>query len=165
MPRLSHAHRNTQAYVPYLDGGRERDAKFPEKRCPSCKCQLASIRSRIYTRLVMPSGPRALRAVQIDQFIEHGFVRVDDAFPRAFADAARAILWADTGCAADVSGALSLRGRSRRCRMARRHELRVRGPRLLRVARERDVARARAAHALLTAAGTRASWLSRRSSQ
>src|SRR4051794_4369816 len=49
----------------------------------------------------MPRGPRALHPVQIDQFIDRGFLRIDDAFPRELAQAARAILWADTGCAAD----------------------------------------------------------------
>ena len=32
------------------------------------------------------------------EFIEHGFVRLTHAFPREIADAARAILWRDTGC-------------------------------------------------------------------
>ena len=32
------------------------------------------------------------------EFIEHGFVRLMHAFPREIADAARAILWRDTGC-------------------------------------------------------------------
>ncbi|WP_127142609.1 phytanoyl-CoA dioxygenase family protein [Pelagibacterium montanilacus] len=35
---------------------------------------------------------------QIQSFITDGFVRIDDAFPRALADAGRAILWAETGC-------------------------------------------------------------------
>jgi hypothetical protein len=34
----------------------------------------------------------------IDRFVEDGFVRIDRAFPRDVADAARAILWRDTGC-------------------------------------------------------------------
>ncbi|WP_343520179.1 phytanoyl-CoA dioxygenase family protein [Sphingomonas sp.] len=41
---------------------------------------------------------RALSAAQIDAFIADGFVRIDDAFPAAIAEAARAILWRDTGC-------------------------------------------------------------------
>ncbi|GGC49839.1 phytanoyl-CoA dioxygenase family protein [Chelatococcus reniformis] len=47
------------------------------------------------------TGTRALTAAQIDQFIEDGFVRIDEAFPRALADAAREILWRDTGCDPD----------------------------------------------------------------
>lgn len=39
----------------------------------------------------------ALSAAQIAQFIADGFVRIDNAFPSALADAARAILWTDTG--------------------------------------------------------------------
>ncbi len=35
---------------------------------------------------------------QINQFIEKGFVRIDNAFPKALAQAAVAILWKDTGC-------------------------------------------------------------------
>lgn len=40
----------------------------------------------------------ALSAAQIDDFVHQGFVRIDHAFPRAVADAGRAILWRDTGC-------------------------------------------------------------------
>jgi hypothetical protein len=40
----------------------------------------------------------ALSDVQVQQFIRDGFVRIDRAFPRALADAGRAILWRDTGC-------------------------------------------------------------------
>jgi len=36
--------------------------------------------------------------VDTTEFIEHGFVRLMHAFPREIADAARAILWRDTGC-------------------------------------------------------------------
>ncbi|MCV9939238.1 phytanoyl-CoA dioxygenase family protein [Boseaceae bacterium BT-24-1] len=43
-------------------------------------------------------GARVLDDAQITHFVEHGFVRVDDAFPRALADEARAILWRDLGC-------------------------------------------------------------------
>jgi hypothetical protein len=46
-----------------------------------------------------------LDSAQIEQFIEEGFVRLDDAFPRAVADAARAILWRDTGLRPDAPAA------------------------------------------------------------
>ena len=50
----------------------------------------------------MPSNtdaqPRALSDAQIDQFVQDGFVRLDNAFPRQLADEGRAILWRDTGC-------------------------------------------------------------------
>src|SRR5262245_17545779 len=48
--------------------------------------------------------PRALSDAQIDQFVQDGFVRLDDAFPRRLADEARAILWRDTGCDPDDRG-------------------------------------------------------------
>jgi hypothetical protein len=35
---------------------------------------------------------------QIQQFIEEGFIKVENAFPRELADAGRKILWKDTGC-------------------------------------------------------------------
>lgn len=35
---------------------------------------------------------------QIQQFIENGFIRLDNAFPRKLADEGREILWRDTGC-------------------------------------------------------------------
>jgi hypothetical protein len=38
---------------------------------------------------------------QIEAFLTDGFVRIDRAFPRAQADAARAILWRATGCDPD----------------------------------------------------------------
>ena len=44
---------------------------------------------------------RGLEPGQIAQFITDGFVRIDHAFPRATADAARAILWKATGCNPD----------------------------------------------------------------
>jgi len=44
------------------------------------------------------SGARVLGDAQIAHFVEHGFVRIDDAFPRALADEARAVLWRDLGC-------------------------------------------------------------------
>jgi hypothetical protein len=45
--------------------------------------------------------PEPLSATQLAQFMRDGFVRIDHAFPRALADAGRAILWRDTGCAPD----------------------------------------------------------------
>ena len=42
-----------------------------------------------------------LNPAQIEQFITNGFIRVDHAFPRECADAARAILWQATGCNPD----------------------------------------------------------------
>lgn len=39
-----------------------------------------------------------LSPVQTQQFIADGFVRIDEAFPRHLADAAREILWKATGC-------------------------------------------------------------------
>lgn len=44
-----------------------------------------------------PASPRALSRAQIEQFVADGFVRVDDAFPSALADQARAVLWRDLG--------------------------------------------------------------------
>lgn len=38
---------------------------------------------------------------QIEQFIEDGYVCIDDAFDRQLAEQARAILWKDTGCDPD----------------------------------------------------------------
>lgn len=50
----------------------------------------------------MPSNAtphlRALSDAQLDQFIQEGFVRLDNAFPRHLAEQGRAILWRDTGC-------------------------------------------------------------------
>jgi hypothetical protein len=45
-----------------------------------------------------------LEAAQIEQFITDGFVRIDEAFPRTLADAARELLWKETGCAPDDPG-------------------------------------------------------------
>jgi hypothetical protein len=39
----------------------------------------------------------ALSAQGIEQFIEDGYVKIEEAFPRALADEGRAILWRDTG--------------------------------------------------------------------
>lgn len=41
---------------------------------------------------------RALSDAQIQQFIQDGFVRVDRAFPREFADEGREIMWRDLPC-------------------------------------------------------------------
>jgi hypothetical protein len=45
----------------------------------------------------MSTDRRAFGDAQIEQFIRDGFVRIDGAFPRDFADECRAILWRDTG--------------------------------------------------------------------
>ena len=42
-----------------------------------------------------------LTSAHIDQFVTDGYVKLADAFPRELADAARAILWEDTGCSPD----------------------------------------------------------------
>lgn len=39
-----------------------------------------------------------LTSAQIEQFVEEGFVRIDEAFPRSVAAAAREILWRDLPC-------------------------------------------------------------------
>ncbi len=39
-----------------------------------------------------------MKAEQVQQFIEEGFVRIERAFPSRLADEARAIVWKDTGC-------------------------------------------------------------------
>src|SRR4026209_2354523 len=44
---------------------------------------------------------RGVTPAQIEQFIIDGFVRIDQAFPGAVADAALAILWNATGCDPD----------------------------------------------------------------
>lgn len=43
----------------------------------------------------------ALTEKEIADFIRDGFVRLDNAFPREYADAGREILWKDTGCNPD----------------------------------------------------------------
>src|SRR5438552_18428000 len=43
----------------------------------------------------------SLTSLQIEQFIADGFVRLDDAFPRQLAEAARQILWRDVGASPD----------------------------------------------------------------
>ena len=49
----------------------------------------------------MDQQHRELTAADIAAFIEHGFVRIDEAFPREIAAEAREILWRDTGCRPD----------------------------------------------------------------
>jgi len=44
---------------------------------------------------------RVLDAARVRGFVEDGFVRLDDAFPRALAAAGRALLWRDTRCDPD----------------------------------------------------------------
>jgi hypothetical protein len=41
---------------------------------------------------------RTLGDAEVEQFIHDGFVRIDNAFSREIAEAARDILWRDTGC-------------------------------------------------------------------
>lgn len=40
-------------------------------------------------------------ASNVEQLVEQGFTKIEGAFPRASADAARAVLWKDTGCDPD----------------------------------------------------------------
>ncbi|MDF2117461.1 phytanoyl-CoA dioxygenase family protein [Roseiarcaceae bacterium H3SJ34-1] len=47
------------------------------------------------------ASTRALSDAQIQQFIDNGFVRIEQAFPRALAEDARSILWRDLGCDPD----------------------------------------------------------------
>jgi hypothetical protein len=49
----------------------------------------------------MHNATDALSSAQIDQFIQDGFLRIEDAFPRELADACRRILWLTTGCKED----------------------------------------------------------------
>jgi hypothetical protein len=44
---------------------------------------------------------RELTSTEVRAFIEHGFVRIEEAFPEALAAAARTILWRETGCDPD----------------------------------------------------------------
>jgi len=44
---------------------------------------------------------RVLDSAQIEQFIQDGFVRIDEAFPRQLAEQGRAILWRDLPCEAN----------------------------------------------------------------
>lgn len=52
---------------------------------------------------MQPEHARALSAADIQSFIQHGFVRIDEAFSRQAAEQARAILWQATGCDPDDS--------------------------------------------------------------
>src|SRR5688572_21654674 len=70
-------------------------------------------RRGVHPRELRPRGrrlPRPAAAVgcaavlteaQIEQFVADGYVAIEAAFPRALADAGRAILWRDTGCDPD----------------------------------------------------------------
>src|SRR6266576_1159496 len=40
----------------------------------------------------------SLETWQIEQFVERGYARLDEAFPKDVADRGREILWRDTGC-------------------------------------------------------------------
>ena len=53
-----------------------------------------------------------LESAQIEQFITDGFVRIDRAFPRERANAARAILWRATGCDPDDPDITAVRANS-----------------------------------------------------
>jgi hypothetical protein len=44
---------------------------------------------------------RELTPIEVEAFVEEGFVRLGEAFPRELAAEARAILWRDTGCDPD----------------------------------------------------------------
>ena len=48
------------------------------------------------------SAAAPLGAADIDHFIQHGFLKLEGAFPRELADQARAILWRETGCDPDA---------------------------------------------------------------
>ncbi|CAL75952.1 conserved hypothetical protein [Bradyrhizobium sp. ORS 278] len=50
---------------------------------------------------ISAARPPALSPAQIDQFIRDGFVKLERAFPRELAAAARDILWRDLPCRAD----------------------------------------------------------------
>jgi hypothetical protein len=52
-------------------------------------------------KFFMPDLIEALTSAQTEAFVVNGFVRIDDAFPRALADQGRAILWRETGCDPD----------------------------------------------------------------
>jgi hypothetical protein len=49
----------------------------------------------------MKERDRELTPGEMASFVEQGFVRIDEAFPRALADQGREILWRDTGCDPD----------------------------------------------------------------
>ena len=44
---------------------------------------------------------KSLDSNRIEQFVEEGYVRLDNAFPRELAGKGREILWRDTGCDPD----------------------------------------------------------------
>jgi hypothetical protein len=52
-------------------------------------------------RIITIIEVRRLDKAEVQQFVRSGFVRLNDAFPRAVADECRAILWRDTGCDPD----------------------------------------------------------------
>jgi hypothetical protein len=51
--------------------------------------------------IIVHDHPRELTPTEVTDFIEQGFVKVEDAFSRELADEARTILWRDTGCNPD----------------------------------------------------------------
>jgi hypothetical protein len=51
--------------------------------------------------IVVQEQVRELTSTEVTTFIEQGFVRIEEAFPRELAAEARAILWRDTGCDPD----------------------------------------------------------------
>lgn len=51
--------------------------------------------------MISRDDARALSDAQIAQFIQRGFVRIDNAFPRELADAGRAIMWRELPCRED----------------------------------------------------------------
>ena len=53
---------------------------------------------RLPTEFEASTTVKSLSKLQIEQFIEHGYVCLDQAFPRAVADRGRELLWRDTGC-------------------------------------------------------------------
>lgn len=52
--------------------------------------------------IVRNDGSDALSSAQIERFVQDGFLRIDEAFPRDLADACRRILWMASGCAEDT---------------------------------------------------------------
>jgi hypothetical protein len=54
--------------------------------------------SRTGTHYRVYNMEKVFTDAEIKQFITNGFIRLDQAFPRALADAGREILWRDTGC-------------------------------------------------------------------
>ena len=68
----------------------------------SKSCRVARVASMLPVprgKQIMASEPaRPLDGATIKSFIDNGFVRIDEAFPKELAEEARAILWRDTGC-------------------------------------------------------------------